>query len=60
MRADYGLNSYTNIDTFQNYAHNFGGGGGFSVTRPATGDFKVSYNGSSSFHQNFQLMAMAN
>ena len=58
MRADYGLNSYTDIGTFQNYAHNFGGGGGFSVTRPATGDFKVSYNGSSSFHQNFQLMAM--
>jgi hypothetical protein len=57
MRADYGLNSYTNIDTFQNYAYNFGGGGGFSVTRPAAGDFKVSYNGSSSFHQNFQLMA---
>ena len=57
MRADYGLNSYTNIDTFQSYSHNFGGGGGFSVTRPASGDFKVSYNGSSSFHQNFQLMA---
>ena len=57
LRGIYGINSYTDIDTIESHTHDHGGGGGFTVSRPATGDFRVRYNGSSSFHQNFQLMA---
>ena len=57
LRGIYGINSYTDIDTIESHTHDHGGGGGFTISRPATGDFRVRYNGSSSFHQNFQLMA---
>ena len=58
MRKYYSLNSYNGLSQRDTATANFGGGGGFTISRassPNNNYVTVRYNGSSSFHQNFVL-----
>lgn len=52
-RFHLGLNGYTDIDVFEDTQSLFGGGNGFTYSRPSTGTLRIRWEGASSFSSSF-------
>lgn len=54
-RFHLGLNGTTNIDVFEDTQSVFGGGNGFTYSRPSTGTLRIRWEGASGFASSYDM-----
>ena len=54
-RAVYTSNGYQGLNTLENVTSNYGGGSGFTISKPSNGIVRVVWNGCTGFQDGFVL-----